>query len=63
MDASQVYYVEGKMKEKSSTLYDCIGRAFWKRQNYKNRKPIGGLQGLRSRGGLDYKASQGNLGW
>lgn len=36
-----------KPESKFCVWYNSIYVTFWKRQNYKNRKQIGGCQGLR----------------
>ena len=53
-----------KLKESDSkgyVQYESIYVPFWKRQNYRNHKQIGGYQEVRE-GLADYKGTQGNLG-
>ena len=43
-----------KSRFKALILYASIFRAFWKRQNYRDRKQIDGCQAVEAEGGADH---------
>lgn len=49
MGGPQIHYAK-TAGPKGYVLCDCICMTFWKRQNYKDRKPVNSCQGRKGQG-------------